>query len=166
MLAIYRGKEYVCRNRSRTFDDGSRSKCWLELKSHEQDDEDFIFGFDGWYIKMVYAAECTDIRDIVTFAEYKNESIQILYRRPQELCVAANSHHIYSEEFIDVVLGGQIGRDLYSWVNWDVFTGFHFVVRDFIEDEEPRYSNERITKVSREEMEHYLSLDMTEYKKK
>lgn len=61
MLAIYNGKEYVCR--------------------------DYSLTGDGWYTKMVYGEECTEIRDITVFAEYNNESIQILYRSTEEVCV-------------------------------------------------------------------------------
>ena len=92
-------------NRSRIRDDGTRTKFRLELRSHTKDDEDFIIGYDGWYVKMVYADECTDIRNIYVYAEYNNEAIQIIYRRPEEVCVVASSHDPYSEEFIDVILG-------------------------------------------------------------
>ncbi len=42
MLAIYNGKEYVCQNNNRQREDGTWTKCWLELRSHTKDDEDFI----------------------------------------------------------------------------------------------------------------------------
>lgn len=38
MLAIYNGKEYVCRDNSRLRNDGTRTKCWLELRSHTKDE--------------------------------------------------------------------------------------------------------------------------------
>ena len=109
MLAIYNGKEYVCR--------------------------DYSFTGDGWYTKMVYGEECT----------------------------GSSSH--YSEEFVDVILGGQEGRDVYSWRKLDAFTGFHFLVYDYVETENPRYINERIIPVTKDEAEQYLKLAESEWKK-
>lgn len=60
-LAIYNGKEYVCRDNSRLRNDGTRTKCWLEFRSHTKDDEAFSLTGDGWYTKMVYGEECTEI---------------------------------------------------------------------------------------------------------
>ena len=54
MLAIYNGKEYVCRDNSRLRNDGTRTKCWLELRSHTKNEDDFSLTGDGWYTKMVY----------------------------------------------------------------------------------------------------------------
>lgn len=165
MLAIYNGKEYVCRDHSRLRADGTKTKCWLELRSHTKDDEDFSLTGDDWYTKMVYGEECTEIRAITVFAEYNNESIQILYRRAEEVCVCANSSSDYSEEFIDVILGGQVGRDLYSWRKLDVFTGFHFLVYDYVETENPRCKNGRTIPVSKDEAERYLKLAESEWGK-
>lgn len=164
MLAIYNGKEYVCRDNSRLRDDGTRTKCWLELRSHTKDDEAFSLTGDGWYTKMVYGEECTEIRDITVFAEYNNESIQILYRSTEEVCVCADSSSHYSEAFVDVILGGQEGRDVYSWRKLDAFTGFHFLVYDYVETENPRYINERIIPVTKDEAEQYLKLAESEWK--
>lgn len=159
MLAIYNGKEYVCKNNARMRPDGTWTRCWLELRSHTKDDEEFSCIKEGRYTKMVYGTECTDIRDLTVYAEYNNEVIQILYIRPEEICVCANSDSGYSEEFVEVVLGGQGGRDIYSWCKPKVFTGFHFVVQDFVEDGDPRYINERIVPVSVEEVKNYLILN-------
>lgn len=165
MLAIYNGKEYVCQYRSRHRNDGTKTKLRLELRSHTKDDEDFSLTGDDWYTKMVYGEECTEIRDITVFAEYNNESIQILYRSAEEVCVCADSSSHYSEEFIDVILGGQRGRDLYSWRKLDVFTRFNFLVCDYVETENPARKNERTIPVSRDEAERYLKLAESEWRK-
>lgn len=60
MLAIYNGKEYVCRDNSRLRNDGTRTKCWLELRSHTKDEDlrNIIMNLFRFYIgvqkKCVY----------------------------------------------------------------------------------------------------------------
>ena len=79
------------------------------------------------------------------------------------MCVCADSSSHYSAEFIDVILGGQEGRDLYSWRKLDFFTGFHFLVYDYVETEEPRFKNKRTIPVSKGETEQYLKLAESEF---
>ena len=54
-------------------------------------------------------------------------------------------------------------RDLYSWRKLDVFTGFHFLVYDYVETEEPRFKNKRTIPVSKGETEQYLKLAESEF---
>ena len=164
MLAIYNGKEYVCRKSDRQRPDGTWTRCILNLRSFTKDDEGFVQCAGGWYTKKVYGDECTGIRYANVFADYNDETVPVLYVRGDEICVYASSQHGYSEEFIEVILKGQVGRDIYSWCKPEVFTGFHYVVEDFVENGNPRNINKRIVPACAEEVMNYLLLTDCEMK--
>lgn len=72
------------------------------------------------------------------FAEYKGENIDVVGMDYQlnNWLVCAESHSLYSPEFIEVVLKGRGGRDVYSWCSIDVFTKYYLVVEDYFETKE------------------------------
>ncbi len=121
MITNYKGKDYYCRMLSSE----------NILFSIQYVDDTFKY-YNGIYLKYVDKYECTNTRFLWIFATYKGENIEIykINLQTNQLLLTAGSSLPYSKEFIDVVLGGQEGRDLSAWCDINTFSSFYMLTED------------------------------------
>ncbi len=82
--------------------------------------------------------DCTKIVDNWIFAVYKGEYIYVyaVNSNINEFLVVADTTTEYSEEFINVVLGGKKGRDVFSWCSVDIFTEYYNLCNEYFNHKE------------------------------
>lgn len=145
MLVAYNGKEYCCQ---------IYEKDKLILRSMKKPDDTFTY-YNGMYIKYVDKNECVSIVDNWIFAVYKGEFLYIYAANSSinEFYVVADSSTGYSEEFINVILDGKKGRDIFSWCSADIFTEFYNLRDNYFE-----HKDENKTYISKEQAMEYVIL--------
>ena len=98
------------------------------LKSNTQWDDTFKMFF-GVYTKVVSKSECENIRKCCIYATYKGQEIKIekINTHTNQFQVFTPSAYMYTDEFIQVVLGGKKSKDLYVWCDENIFDEFNLI---------------------------------------
>ena len=105
----------------------------------------------------------TSLNNNWIFAVYKGEYLYIYGadKSVNELYVVADSTSDYSDEFINVVLSGKKGRDVFAWCSPDIFTEF-YICNDYF-----NHKAENKAYIPREKvMDYVILINGGEMKKK
>ena len=153
MLAIYKGKEYWCKNLSRNK---------ILLLSKKQTDTTFEPCKDI-YKKLVNKNECDELEVSCVYAYYQEQKIEIaeVDLDSNKFLLWTSSTHIYSEEFIEIVLEGKRGRDIFVWCDIDKLTKYDMYKAKIVTDVNgiTQYTNKLRLPISLEQAIEYIKLD-------
>ena len=136
--AVYKDQEYICRKIT--------SKR-IEIRSYVQTNADLCyFSRGGYWCKCVYISDCEEYRKFSGYAVYNGEKAEIydVDANNKEIGVIAYSSWDYSDDFVNKVLKGQNGRDIYSKCDANLF--HEFLISDCNTEEKNVISLEQLMK--------------------
>ena len=124
------------------------------LKSNIQSDEGFRRLF-GMFVKVVIKDECENIRKCCIYATYNGQEIKVekLNIHTNQFQIYTQSAYVYTDEFIQHVLGGKKGKNLYVWCDEGIFDEFNLITT-------PHPKGKTIIKktITKEQAKEYLNL--------
>ncbi|MBQ3544221.1 MAG: hypothetical protein IJA34_04455 [Lachnospiraceae bacterium] len=114
------------------------------------------------YRKLVNKDECDDFKTGCIYACYKNQEIEIhdVDLKGKQFVIWTSSDHIYTDEFVENVLGEKRGRDIFAKCDIDKFTEYSMHTREYTMESNgfTTTTNESKFIVSLEEVREYLLL--------